>query len=69
MAQRINVRAHMPAEGQRLRSRAAAVGHNVIAVHLGQAEQEWRVRRMVRHADKIGLSQIVETGVGEQFQQ
>src|SRR5262249_35834535 len=65
VAQRVNVRAQMAAQGQPFRGGAGAVGHNVLAVHLGEAEEKRGMHGMVRHADKIGLAEAIDPGRAE----
>src|SRR6185312_8471995 len=60
MAQGVNVRTHMTAERNRVRRGAGAVGIDIFAVLLNETEQEWGMRRMMRHPREIRLPEIVD---------
>ena len=69
MAERVDVRAHVAAEGERFRCRASARGRDVLAVLFHQAEQVRRMHGMMRHADEIRLGEVVEFGGVEESEQ
>src|SRR3569623_365927 len=63
VAERVDMRAHVRAQRNRLRSRAAAAGIHIIAVLLVQPVEKARKRRMVRHPCVIRLREINHTAV------
>src|SRR5579883_2820643 len=54
------MRADVPAEGDCFRRCAGAVGEHDFAMHLVQASQKRRMRGMMRHADEVRLSKVVD---------
>jgi hypothetical protein len=69
MAERIEVGADVAAQSQGIRSGTVAGRTDVVAVLLHKAEQKRRVRRMVRHACKVGLRQVEDAGGREQIEE
>ena len=68
VAQRVDVRSDMPAEGERIRGRADSVPGG-LAVSLAQAVHERRVVRVVGHAGVVRLRQINDARLVEALQQ
>ena len=62
MRQRIDVRPHVPAQRQHLRSRTGAVVQHEIPMLLRQRARERRMRRKMRHAGKQRLPKIIDSG-------
>ena len=60
--QRVDMRAHVPAQRETFGSRARAVARHVVAMLFVQPEQERRMIGMVRHPWIIGLRQVVDAG-------
>src|ERR1051325_4570944 len=69
VAERIDVRAKMSAQSEAFRSGAAAVGHDVVTMHLGQAEEKWRMHGMMGHANEVRLGEIVDAGGTERVEE
>jgi hypothetical protein len=58
MAQGVDVRAYMGAQRDGIGRGTVADGAPVFSVGLDQAEQVWRMRRMVRHSGEIRLGEV-----------
>jgi len=39
-----------------------------VAMLFGESEEEWRVRRVMRHAGEVGLAEIVDFGFLKLFE-
>jgi len=65
MTQGVNVRTHVAAQCQRIRRGTVSRRTDVLAVLLHQSEQKRRMRRVVRHAGKVGLRQIEDARAGD----
>ena len=69
MAERVDVRADVRAERDRVGGGAVADRADELAVLLYQAVQERRMRGMVRHADEVGLGEVIDLRAGERVEE